>query len=170
MAAVSFTMDDIETSKTLAAVSVTREFDSDKSGSKSKAKAFAKAMGFSGSGPPPADQIVHGLISECVDEFLAKISPHRETVTEKLERGKAPICQTGNKLAKAGEWSEALDCYQQGMQEAATDDGAVFNAGVMYEATGDLAEAESHYDRAVRLNPKEKYILARSRVRRAAGN
>ena len=46
------------------------------------------------------------------------------------------------------------------------DHEAVFNAGVMYERLGELQKAEDFYGRAMKLKPKQQYILARERVRR----
>ncbi len=164
MASVNFTMDDIRTSKTLATVTLTREYDSDKDEG-DNGGGIGKALGFGGDGPPPTDQILTRLIYECVGQFVGKISPHTETVTEKMETGKSKIVRTGNKLARAGDYDEALVCYTRAMESHPDDDGAAFNAGLIYEAMGKLEEAAEYYTRAFDLNDKEKYIFARKRVR-----
>jgi len=163
LAVVNFTMDDITTGKTLAAVPATRDYDSEKD--KKASKSISKALGFGGSQAPPADQVVSHLIDECVADFLSKISPHEVVVTEKLQRGASEVVRTGNKLAAAGEYAEALECYQSAIELNGADHGALFNAGLMHEALGKLTEAERFYDRACGIKPKENYIFARKRVR-----
>ncbi len=164
MASVNFTMDDIRTGKTLAALTLTREYDSDKD-AKSKGGGVGRALGFSGDNLPPPDQILNRLIAECVEQFVRKISPHTVIVTEKMERGKSRIVQTGNKLARVGDYEEALECYLRAIRSHADDDGALFNAGLICEAMGQLEKAQEYYSRAFALKDKEKYVLARRRVR-----
>ena len=76
------------------------------------------------------------LIAECVGRFVAKISPHSVTVTEKMEMGASKIVETGNKLARAGDYPEALECYKRALRDHPNDDGALFNAGMVCEAMG----------------------------------
>jgi len=166
LAAVNFTMDDLVTGKTLAAVSVTRQYDSDKD--KSAGGKLGRVIGFAPDKTSPVDQIISGLIDQCVQEFVNKISPHEIVVTEKLQRCKVKAGATANKLAKAGEYEEALEIYLQIIKARPDDHGAAFNAGLMYEALGQLDKAEQFYDKAFRINPKERYVLARKRVRDAA--
>jgi len=162
VAAVNFTMDDVGTGKTLATASTTREYDSDKGTSR-----FSQVTRMAGmtAGAGELDQIVVALIDECVAEFLSKISPHEVVVSEELQRGKSEIVGTGTKLAAAGDYKEALECYKKGMAEAPDDHEAVFDAGVMYEALGDLKKAEELYNKAFTMKPVERYVLARQRVR-----
>jgi len=162
MASVNFTMDDLRTSRTLATVTLTEEYDSDKD---AKGAKIGKALGFAGSSLPPAEQILNRLIAECVDQFVRKISPHAVVETVKMERGASKIVQTGNKLARAGHYAEALDCYLRALKTNPGDDGAMFNAGLVYEATGKLDQAEQYYSRAFEIRDKEKYLIARRRVR-----
>ena len=165
MAAINFTMDDINTSKTITTVTVTREYDSEKKNS-SGAAALAMAMGMGGSSNvAPVDQVLENLIDQCVKEFVSKVSPHQVAFSEKLMTGKSKPVGTANKLAFAGEYSEALDLYLQSIELKPDDDGAMFNAGLMYEAMGKLDRAEQLYDRAFKTKDKDKYVLARRRVR-----
>ena len=168
MATVNFTMDEVATGKTLAAVSTKREYDSE-ADKKSGVAGIGQALGFGGDKLPPAEQVISKLIDECVAEFLGKISPHEVSVVEKLQKGKSKACDTGNKLATAGEYAEALECYQRAMQERPEDHGAVFNAGLMHEAQGHLTQAAELYDKAFKMEPEEQYLLARKRVRQEGG-
>ena len=126
-------------------------------------------VGVGGGKDAPIDQIMMGLIDQCVDEFLSKISPHREQVAVALEKGKSDAVKTGNKLAKAGEYKEALDLYLGGLTAKPDDHGAAFNAGAMHEALGNFDKSFQMYDRAFKLDPKDKYIAARSRMKASAG-
>lgn len=164
-AAVSFSMSDVNTTKTLATVTVSREYDSEKQ-KKSGMDAFAEAMGgVTNQKLPPTEQVLNQLVDECVQEIVARISPHPVVFNEKLGKGKSEVVKTANKLAKAGEYGEALDLYKQGMEIKPDDVDAVFNAGVMLEAMGKRHEAEAMYDRAFKMKPKEQYVMARRRVR-----
>jgi tetratricopeptide (TPR) repeat protein len=86
-------------------------------------------------------------------------------VTEKMETGASKIVETGNKLARAGDYDEALECYTRALQTNPDDHGAMFNAGLIHEAKGELAAAEQYYSRAFAIKDREKYVLARARVR-----
>lgn len=170
LTAVNFTMDNVSTGKTLAAVSLTREYDSEKDKTKSGPAAVGKMLGFTGGSLPPTDQIISHLIDECVQEFLSKISPHEVVVEEQLQGGKGKIVKTGNKLAEAGEYKDALECYEKAIRLKADDHGALFNAGLMHEALGNLAKAEELYNRAFEAKPESRYIFARKRVRMESEN
>jgi predicted TPR repeat methyltransferase len=89
-------------------------------------------------------------------------------VRERLAKGKSDAVDTGNKLAEASDYKGALEVYLQAIKEKPDDHGAMFNAGLMCEAAGDLKQAQDYYDRAFRLKPEEQYIRARQRVRTEA--
>jgi tetratricopeptide (TPR) repeat protein len=169
MAAVNFTIDSIQTSKTLATVATMREFDSEKQSTDGGVQSMVKALGFGGDKLPPTDQLLSHLIDECVLEFVAKISPHQVTVTERLRPGKSQAVRTGNTLAAAGDYAEALQAYESAIAENPADHEAVFDAGVMQEAVGKLDQAEKYYDRAFKLRPELQYVQARKRVRLESG-
>ena len=168
MVTVTFAMDDINTGKVLATESLTREYDSE-TDKKSGAGGIGKMLGVGGDKLPPTAQVISRLIEQCVSEFVAMISPHEVVVTEQLAKGRSKLVGTGNKLAVAGEYAEALDCYLEAIEENADDHGAMFNAGVMHEAMRELKKAEGFYHRAYRIEPKQRYISARKRVRTEGG-
>jgi len=161
---VTFTMDDVNTGMTLVAMSPKRDFDSDKA---SKG-GLAKFVGMGGE-PAPADQVINGLIDECVDEFIARISPHDVSIPVKLGNGKSETVVTGNKLAAAGDTDEAITCYERAAKEHPDDADAFFNAGVMYEKRLQWKESERMYSRAFEIKPEERFIEARRRVRNETG-
>lgn len=160
---VGMTMTDVDTATSFYSKEITRGFDSEKDGGSSGAGAF---FGFSSDTPPPIDQTINQLVEQVVAEFCQQISPHREVVRVPLEKGKTKSVAMGNKLAKVKEYGEALEKYKAGMAEAPEDDGAVFNAGAMYEALLDFENAFQCYDKAFKMNPdKNEYVEARRRVR-----
>lgn len=167
MASVNFTMDDVQTSRTLATVTVTREYDSE--AEDGGTEALTKRLGFSGEGPPPKDRIVHGLIEQCVEEFVNKISPHRVVVTETLEKGESEAAEQASEFAVSDEYAEALELYERAIELKPADHGSMFNAGLMCEALGRFEQAERYYDRAIDVEVDKKYILARKRVRQEGG-
>ncbi len=178
MASVNFTMNDISTGKTITTVTPVQEFDSEKGGFSKEAgsddgstvKKVTGALGLGGSDDlPPTDQIVNRLIDQCVQDFLSKVSPHEVIVIERLRSGDSEAVKTGNKLAGAGEYVDALEFYTTVMERDLTDDGAIFNAGVISERLGRLADALKYYDKAFKLDPTEQYAAARARVRKEMG-
>ncbi len=165
LAAVNFTMDDINSSKTIATVTVTREYDSEKDNK--KGGSFARMLGFGGDKLPPTDHVINKLIDQCMEVILKKISPHQVIVEEELARSSDKDLGTGNKLAAAGEYAEALDMYKRVISkgDGKKIHGALFNAGVVCEAMRKFKEAEAYYHKAVKTEPKQEYIDARKRVR-----
>jgi tetratricopeptide (TPR) repeat protein len=154
-AAITFTMDDVQTSKTICAVTVTRKYDSKDKEDKDEHK---KDKGHLAA-------ITQRLIEQCVEEFLQKISPHEETVTIRLEKGKSKAVKNGNNFAKEGEYNDAITMYKAGLSEKPDDYGAMFNIGVCHEALGELTEAHKWYDKALKYKADTKFIRARRRVR-----
>ncbi len=159
---VSITMTNVDTAVQMSPFTSTKTFDSEKDVKGSK---LGKTMGFSSDAPPAADETISKLLDVCISEFIEQVSPHRQTFTEKLEKGRTSAVETGNKLAKEKEYADALKQYLKGIGEDSKDDGACFNAGLMCEATLDFAKAEEFYTKAIDRNAKDKYIKARQRVR-----
>ena len=159
MVSVNFTLDNINTGKTLASVSLTREYDSDKN-----RKQTNVLLGGVPDEPPPVDQIISDLIDQCVNEFIARISPHEVYFIEYLKKGKSDLSKTGNKLAKVGDYAEAMQYYMDGIKLVPDDHRTLFNIGLMYERSGDLESAENYYDQAFKLDDDDDYIRSRRRV------
>lgn len=156
-------------SKTVIALTATRNYDSEKTKQTTGTK-IGRFVGVAGSDLSARDQVINDLITECVHEIVGAISPHEEVVREVLEKGESEHVKMGNALAVTGEYKEALDCYLCGVEAEPDDHGALFNAGLMYEAIGDLAKAEEFYDKAFRRDPKKKPKYARARRRVRVGN
>ena len=170
-ASVSLTMRmvDAKSAASLLQTSANRDYDSErkKSGGSS---AVSDLLGIGSSNPAPGDEVVNELLSECVAEVVGHLTRHTETVTVELEKGKSKAAKTGNALAEAGDWADALEAYQRGLQDEPNDHGTTFNAGVMCEALGRYPEAEQYYTRAFQMDADAKYVKARGRVRRRLGH
>lgn len=156
-AAVTFTMINIQTAKTICSVTITRKYDS-KGMSKEEKEKYKKVE-------KNLPAITQMLIDECVREFVGKISPHLVVVQLQLEAGKSKLVKNGNNFAAEREYKDAIDVYLSALQEHPDDDGAMFNIGVCYEAMGMLTKAELWYNKALKINPEMEYIRARKRVR-----
>lgn len=161
-AIVNFTMVDVGSGATLATLTTTENYDSDKDEKKSALAMFTK-----GDGLKPADQCLDALVDRAVNKFVAKISPHSNSFSEKLAKGKSPQVKAGNTLAVQGDYSGALEYYVAAIGSRPEDDGAAFNAGLMYECKGDFAKAAEYYGKAFGLNNDVRYARARSRVSNA---
>jgi tetratricopeptide (TPR) repeat protein len=170
LAEVNFTLVDVGTSQVLATVPTKHEFDSEKSGSGGGAATMMKMVGAGGSDLPAADQVVSQLIDQCVADFVATISPHQVVETVELLGGKSDAVKTGNTLAAAGDYAEALEAYEIAISQNPQDHEAIFNAGVAHEALGQLDQAHDCYDRAFKIKPEAGYVAARKRVRTENGN
>jgi hypothetical protein len=67
---------------------------------------------------------------------------------------------TANRLYQEGHYAEAIQAYKQ-MQAVGTQDSALlYNLGNAYLQQGDLGQAIAHYQRAVRLAPRDADIQA----------
>ncbi len=154
-AAVTFAMDDVQTTKTICTVTVTRKYDSKDKKDKERYKKQGKNL----------NAITQNLINECVREFVGKISPHEVTVSVKLEAGESQSVKDGNNFASEKEYKDAIDMYIAALQQKPNDYGAMFNIGVCYEAMGMLREAEEYYDMALKHKKETEFIRARRRVR-----
>jgi tetratricopeptide (TPR) repeat protein len=160
---VNFTMDDIRTAKTLATHTSKQEYDSEND-KKAGPAGIGMALGFGKDDAPPVHQIVNRLVDQAVYEFVSKISPYTERVRVSLEGGKSQQVQDGNQFAAAKEYSDALGCYRRAIEIHPDDHGALFNAGLMCEAMGELDQAYEYYGNAVAQKVHKKYIAARTRV------
>ena len=163
-AAVNFTMDDIATSKTLASVTVTKEWDSEKDKKSGGAK-IAAVFGVSGGSRKAGEEVAQVLIEKCVEEFLQKISPHQVVEKIQLLACKSKIGKDANNAAKAEAYEDALEMFLAAAEQVPDDHAALFDAGVMYEVLRKLDKAEEFYSRAIELKKDSRYYACRRRVR-----
>jgi tetratricopeptide (TPR) repeat protein len=158
---INFTMDDVQTSKTICSTTIRRRFDSRKSEDKDAYGDCGKNIG----------AITQRLIEDCVYEFLGEISQHDVNFKVELDKGNDwdKFVEHGNVFVKEGDYDDAMAYYRKALDKDAEDRAAAFNMGICYEAKGDLRKAETFYTRALRIKPKAKYIKCRKRVRKELG-
>jgi len=65
-----------------------------------------------------------------------------------------------NQLYETGHYSEAVQIYQQLVDQNYVDSSLFYNLGNAYYRTGDLGNAILNYERAARLDPRDAYIQA----------
>jgi tetratricopeptide (TPR) repeat protein len=165
MATVNFTIDSVKASKTLATAALTKEYDSSVD---EQPGAIGGAGGTSEGNLTPVEQIADRLIEQCAQQFVWKISPHSVTFQVQMAKGKTKLVAAGNELARSGKYAEALDCYLRAMELRPDDDGAVFNAGLMFEALQQFQKADDCYTKAFAIKDRDTYLLARKRVRQGS--
>lgn len=161
---ITFTMDDVNTGKTIVSRMFKADYDSEKAPSGSVGSKIASEIGFGGDNSPAVDKVMHDLIDDCVRQFVAVISTHDTVVKVTLESGKSKYVKEGNQFALMGEYSDALRKYQQAIQDK-PDDVAYFQAGLMYEGLKDFRGALEMYQKAIDAKVDKKYVEARKRVR-----
>lgn len=163
---VSFSMDNVATSETLATATPTEVYDSEKDNKKPGFAGALKSLGMGSDDSLPTEQATNVLIEKCVQQFVSMISPHEVSVTQPLAKGKSPAVAKGNKLAVAGEMDAALDEYKAALAETPDDDAAAYNAGLVCESQGKFKEALEFYGKAIRANPDNaNAIHGRDRVK-----
>jgi hypothetical protein len=154
---VSLVIDEVQAGRTAASLTVSQR--------------YPPPHGEAPAGPaaPSEEAVVSELVSQCVDRLVGQLCPRTVWVNEQLQFGRTRLVLDGNVLARAGQFEKALDCYLRGMDLSSGDDGAVFNAGLMYEALGQLATAREFYERAAAMRPGEYIDQALRRLDRRAG-
>jgi curli biogenesis system outer membrane secretion channel CsgG len=157
---VKFTMVDVTNGSTLATLSTTENYDSDKD---SKLSKFAKILGQESA--ESYHEVMGVLVDKAVEKFVAYISPHEDSVNVRLANVKSQAARRGNALARNCDYDGALKEYVAGMQEQPDDDGAVFNAGLMCEAKHDMVNAAKYYERAFHARDDVRYAESLARVR-----
>ena len=161
---VSMKMVSVQSGREFITRSASQEYDSsDKS--KGGGEGGLAFIGLGGTKLQGVQATVEDLLRRCMRELHGVISPHDVSVEIPLQQGRSPDVKTGNILAGERNYQDALEYYLKAIQAVPEDHGAMFNAGVMYEARGDLANAAQMYGRAFGVKADRKYIVARNRVR-----
>ena len=165
MVGITFHMVDVNTARRLVSLSIRREYDSSKvHGDDKREQILRMIIPYD---VPPADTSLDELVAQCAERFVRKIAPHRVTVLVPLEAGEqTKLVDAGNKLAKTGEFAAAMEYYKRAIARDSEDYGAIFNAGVMYEAQRRFPKAAEMYKKAFDLGMAQKFADAWNRVRR----
>ncbi len=155
--AINFRVVDVKTGKLLAAHSDAESYDSQKE----KKSWFSQEQKLK-----PQGEILSDLSQNICRRFVHMIAPYYETENRIIEGGEGQIA-VGKKYADVGLWPEAMEAWQQAVQDLPQNPSGYYDLGLAYEVQGDLARAEAAYKKAVELNTKTLYMEALARIRAA---
>jgi hypothetical protein len=116
------------------------------------------------------DQILESLAADVTQRFLRQIQPQTVVRAVRFEKNEFPQTEVGIKFAQNGLWGDAADTFRSVAMAAPAVASAHYNLGIAYDALGSYEDATSAIERAVRLDPKDKYIQALAAVRLSARN
>jgi hypothetical protein len=110
-------------------------------------------------------QVLNLVVREVVREFLQDITPRSEKVRIPLDE------EDGNQrslldLARRGELPRAIEELKVYSERNPDNASALYNLGVMHEASGQPREALEFYDRAIALAPRSLYTRTRQEAAR----
>lgn len=117
---------------------------------------------------PSKDAILADLSSEVVKRFLNKIQPRYVEQGVEFESNDSPFTKLGIKYAQAGLWDKAEDAFKKAAEATPAESKIHYNLGITYNVLGKHQEAISSLERALTLDPKDKYINTLARFRQDA--
>lgn len=142
--AVSYRMINIETGRVIAAKSILKDFNKKRYDS-----AFFKL--------PSDGSILNDLLRKVTSRFVSEVSPHYINKKRKLEKGKDSFyTKQGVRFAKMGMWDAAIGEWQKALEKDPKNAWAHNNLGIAHERKGEVAKARREYQKASKLDPKEK--------------
>lgn len=158
-----FSLVDRRSNRVIVGDSFSYSFDKEWRSSDSPSEAKAEAW--------TNERILHGLLEQISQKIVWTVSPHKETVTRKLEKGSDKSIRLGNKYLENNSPDQAILIWKEVLErsDAPKDIAAAhYNIGVVMEARGEFDKAKSMFEEANLLWPeRELYIEARERVRKA---
>ena len=115
-----------------------------------------------------ATQVAARLAREAAAGVVERISPHRQTLevplaTPAFGNGVTGI-HRGNRLASEGQWREAMQAWQEVLQESPDNAAALYNLGLAYEAQADHDRARQMYTAAWNVTQDDAFQQALERV------
>ena len=114
------------------------------------------------------DKLVLRTLAKSHTPLLRKIAPYEIYEKRVLEKGDDKSIKAGNKLAKKGQWMEAVDRWKPFENSGSRKDQAAswYNRAVYDEVEGRLEEALSKYEKAKEVSGNPKYNSYIKRVTR----
>jgi tetratricopeptide (TPR) repeat protein len=119
---------------------------------------------------PSKDAILDDLASTVTARFLHQIHPSTITRRVTFEENDVPSTKVGISYAQAGLWDKAYDAMSQAVRDAPWDPTAHFNLAVVCDVLGKSQEAMASIERAIELDPKDKYLHWLAQVRQREMN
>jgi hypothetical protein len=117
---------------------------------------------------PTRDMILEDLASRVTHRFLARIQPQTVVRAIRFEDNEDPDTEVGIRYAQAGLWDKAAGALRSAAVASPGVASAHYNLGMTYDAMGDHRAAIDAIERALSIEPKDKYIRALAEVRRSA--
>lgn len=108
---------------------------------------------------------IRRVLRGSVDEFLSRLFASERLVECRLMECGGGNCRRGNEAARRGDYAAALEWFGRAADGRLGDEGALYNAAVMCEASGKYRLAEQYYKRALRLKGRQEYVTGLERVR-----
>jgi Flp pilus assembly protein TadD len=117
----------------------------------------------------PRDEVIGGLVTQDLQNFMSKFVPVTYEATVDVESGDTEASEEGVRILVSAssetEYQNALDKFKASLSEKPQDDKTLFAAGVCCERLGQADEALRYYKQARSLEEEElKYVEAVERV------
>ncbi|MBN1845602.1 MAG: tetratricopeptide repeat protein [Sedimentisphaerales bacterium] len=105
---------------------------------------------------PAAETVARELIAAAVDVFCRLAAPWELEVQMPLKPTLDRRGREGLKQMNAGDYAEAVACFQAGLDRHPTDENLLFNLAVAAEAAGRLDRALEAYQELARSTPDHR--------------
>lgn len=115
---------------------------------------------------PAKEMILESLSQQVAHRFLSQIQPQYVVRTAQFEKNEAAETAVAIKYAQAGLWDEAATTFRSVTVAGPAVSSAHYNLGIAYDALGQYDVAAASIQRAIRLEPKDKYIQVLAQVQR----
>ncbi|MFC1735825.1 CsgG/HfaB family protein [Candidatus Hydrogenedentota bacterium] len=116
---------------------------------------------------PDKGPILINLVSEVVDNAVARISPHYETEDRVLID--EPETHEGFEHAVNGTWEEAFEIWAKSIKAHPDCAALHYDIGLAHERAGRLGQAEVSYMNALQFDPMDLYMDSLKNVRDLRG-
>jgi tetratricopeptide (TPR) repeat protein len=115
---------------------------------------------------PAKEVLLDTLASQVVQNFLHKIQPYTVKATITFEKTRDPHNKLGITYAKNGLWDKAVKEFELASIKQPHDPSAYYNLSMAYHALGKHAQAADLVEKAIAMDPKDKYIETLAKIRR----
>lgn len=115
--------------------------------------------------PSPSEaEALQRLLDKVAEKVVAELAqPGHRTVKTRFACARGKV-NRGNRFARNGVNDHALELYQAALEENKNNDAALYNIGLLLEASGDYPGAGKHFAKAMKLCECDLYIEAYQRA------
>ncbi len=118
---------------------------------------------------PPKDVILEDLAAEVTYRFLGRIHPRTVTRRVNFENNELPQTELGISYAQSGLWDKAYEAFSSAVRAYPNDAANHFNKSLAADVMGREREAMVSAERAIELDPQDKYMRWLAQLRLEAG-